>query len=96
MAPMRGRILPFGWLKFLAARRKIRTLRIVTLGIKKDYRLRGVHSVMFEAGLRAALSRGFTGCEVSWLLEDNELVIRSLRLFEGRLYKTYRLYDRNL
>lgn len=96
IAPMRGRILPFGWLKFLAGRRKISALRIVTLGIKKEYRLRGVHSVMFEAGLRAALSRGFTGCEVSWLLEDNDLIIRSVKLFEGRLYKTYRLYDRDL
>jgi len=91
-----GGLLPFGWLKFLLAARKIRVLRILTLGIKKEYRLRGINSVMFEWGLRAALRRGFTGCEVSWLLEDNDLVIRSVDLFGGRLYKVYRIYEKEL
>lgn len=89
-----GRLLPFGWLKFLLAQRKIKTLRVVTLGIKSEYRKRGLNAVMFAAGLRAALARGLTGVEVSWLLEDNELVIRSVRLWGGRLYKTYRIYER--
>jgi len=44
--------------------------------------------------LRASLERGLTGVEVSWLLEDNDLVIRSVKIFGGRLYKTYRMYDR--
>ncbi len=89
-----GRLLPFGWLKFLLKQRKIRTLRVVTLGIKSEYRKRGLNAVMFAAGLRAALERGLTGVEVSWLLEDNDLVIRSVKMFGGRLYKTYRIYDR--
>ena len=96
IAPMRGRVLPLGWLRFLLGTRKVRTLRIMTLGIKKQYRMRGIHSVMFEATLRAALRRGFTGVEVSWLLEDNELIIRSVNLFEGHRYKTYRIYDKAL
>jgi hypothetical protein len=94
MAAAKGRLLPLGWLKFLLARRKIRTLRVVTLGIKQEYRMRGINAVMFASGLRAALRRGFTGVEVSWLLEDNELVIRTVRLWGGRLYKTYRIYER--
>ncbi len=96
IAPLQGRLLPLGWLKFLLARKKIRTIRVLTLGIKKDYRMRGIQSVMFERGLREALARGYTGCEVSWLLEDNDLVIRAVDLWGGRLYKTYRLYDRAL
>jgi GNAT superfamily N-acetyltransferase len=91
---MKGRLLPLGWLKFLLAARKIRTLRVVTLGIKKEYRLRGIHSVMFETGLRNALRRGLTGVEISWLLEDNDLVLRAADLWGGRVYKRYRIYDR--
>ena len=94
IAAAKGRLLPFGWLKFLFAQRKVRTLRVVTLGIKTEYRMRGLNAVMFAAGLRAALARGLTGVEVSWLLEDNELVIRSVKMFGGRLYKTYRIYER--
>jgi hypothetical protein len=96
IAATKGRLLPFGWLKFLLAQRKIKTLRVVTLGIKRDYRMRGINAVMFESGLRVSLKRGLTGVEVSWLLEDNDLVIRALDLWGGRLYKTYRIYDRDI
>jgi hypothetical protein len=96
IAPTKGRLLPFGWLKFLLAQRKIKTLRVLTLGIKRDYRMRGINAVMFESGLRASLKRGLTGVEVSWLLEDNDLVIRALDLWGGHLYKTYRIYDREI
>jgi hypothetical protein len=92
--PLRGRLLPLGWLKFLLGVRKIKTLRVLTLGIKKEYRLRGIQSIIFEEGLRASLKRGLTGCEISWLLEGNDLIINSVRLWGGHLYKTYRLYDR--
>jgi GNAT superfamily N-acetyltransferase len=91
-----GKLLPFGWIKFLMGLKRIRSIRVLTLGIKKDYRLRGIQSVMFEKGLREALRRGYTGCEVSWLLEDNELIIRTVRLWGGYLSKTYRMYDRNI
>jgi ribosomal protein S18 acetylase RimI-like enzyme len=94
--PLGGRLLPFGWLKFLLSLKKIRTLRVITLGLKKDYRMRGIQSLMFEEGLKAALKRGLTGCEVSWMLEDNALVLRSVKLWGGRLYKTYRMYDKKI
>jgi hypothetical protein len=91
-----GRLLPLGWLRFLLAARKIRTLRVVTLGIKERWRMRGLNAVLFDTGLRRALRRGFTGCEVSWLLEDNNLVIRAVDVFGGHRHKTYRLYDLSL
>ena len=94
MKPARGRLMPLGWAKFLLNLKKIRTIRVLTLGIKASWRMRGIQSVMFEKGLRAALERRYTGCEVSWLLEDNDLVIRAVNLWGGRLYKTYRMYDR--
>ena len=94
MKPMRGRLLPFGWLKFLLGLRRIRAIRVLTLGIKKPWRMKGIQSVMFEKGLRAALERHYTGCEISWLLEDNDAILRAADLFGGRLYKTYRMYDR--
>ena len=94
--PLKGRLMPFGWLRFLLGLKRIKAIRVVTLGIKLDYRMRGIQSVMFEEGLRTALKRGYTGCEVSWMLEDNDLVIRSVKLWGGRHYKTYRMYDKDL
>jgi hypothetical protein len=67
---------------------------VLTLGIKKSWRMRGIQSVMFEKGLQAALRRKITGCEISWLLEDNDLVIGAAKLWGGKLYKTYRMYEK--
>ena len=96
IAPTRGRLLPFGWLKFLLAQKRIRTVRVVTLGVKKPWRQSGIQSVMMADSLRFLLGKGYTGAEVSWLLEDNELVIAAVRLWGGRLYKTYRIYEKAL
>jgi len=96
IAPTRGRLLPFGWLRFLLARSRVRTVRVVTLGVKKPWRQSGIQSIMMADSLRFLLKKGYTGAEVSWLLEDNELVIGAVRLWGGRLYKTYRIYDKAL
>jgi GNAT superfamily N-acetyltransferase len=96
MAPLKGRLFPFGWLKFLLGTRRIRAVRVLTLGVKREHRSRGLQSLLFEESLRVALERGYTGCEVSWLLEDNELMIRGMKVWGGRLYKTYRMYEKAL
>jgi len=96
IAPTRGRLLPFGWLKFLLAQRRIKTVRVVTLGVKLPWRKSGVQSIMMADSLRFLLGKGYTGAEVSWLLEDNELVIGAVRLWGGKLYKTYRIYEKPL
>ena len=96
IAPTRGRLLPFGWLKFLLAQRKIKTVRVLILGVKGPWRMSGVQSIMMADSLRFLLGKGYTGAEVSWLLEDNELVISAVRLWGGKLYKTYRIYEKPL
>ena len=96
IAPTKGRLLPFGWLKFLLGTRRIKTVRVLTLGIKKTHRLSGIQSIMMSDSLRWLLKKGYTGCEVSWLLEDNELVIGAVKLWGGRLYKTYSIYEKSL
>ena len=52
MAKAGGSLLPFGWLKFLLALKKIKTVRVMTLGLKKPYRKRG-HPVDHDGGLAA-------------------------------------------
>src|SRR5262249_47339848 len=94
MKPLGGKVLPFGWLQFLLGIKKIKTIRVLTRGIKHSYRLRGSQAIMFATGLRESLKKGYTGCEVSWLLEDNDMIIKTAEYWGGHLYKTYRLYDR--
>ena len=39
---------------------------------------------------------GYTGAELSWTLETNEAVNRTIEAVGARHYKTYRMYERQL
>jgi hypothetical protein len=96
LKPLGGRLLPFGWLKFLLGIKKIDTVRLIALGFKKKYRMRGIDAVMFADSLAVCLARGYKYCEVSWILEDNVMVQRPVDIFDGRVYKKYRIYEKTL
>jgi hypothetical protein len=96
MKPMRGHLLSPALPRFLAyllGWKTPRMCRLITLGIRKGYRNRGIDAVMFDHSLRAMLAAGYRECEVSWILEDNVMVQRPIDLFEGRIYKRYRIYE---
>jgi GNAT superfamily N-acetyltransferase len=94
LRPLKGRLWPFGWLRFQLGVRRIRTARTVLLGVKKEYRARGVEAAMLVPSFRWALERGFTGLEQSWVVEDNRSVQRDLEWLGAKVYKRYRLYEK--
>jgi hypothetical protein len=69
-------------------------LRLVLLGVKEGFRDRGIEGVLLGEGLRISLDTGYRWCEYSWILEDNELTKRAVRLMGGELYKVYRMYQK--
>jgi hypothetical protein len=97
MKPLKGKLLTpkiFVFLAYLLGWKRPRMTRLITLGIKRKYRNRGIDAVMFAESLRAMLAAGYRECEVSWILEDNVMVQRPIDLFEGKVYKRYRIYER--
>jgi GNAT superfamily N-acetyltransferase len=88
--------LPIGLVKLLLAARRIKRLRLVTLGIKAGFRRRGIDAILYLDTIRTARELGYTGGEISWTLEDNDLVNRAIESMGGRKYKTYRVYERAL
>ncbi|MFZ5470477.1 MAG: GNAT family N-acetyltransferase [Myxococcota bacterium] len=88
--------LPIGLFKLLLAARKIKRLRLITLGIKEGFRKRGIDAILYLDTLKTARELGYTGGEISWTLEDNHLVNRAIESMGGRRYKTYRLYEKAL
>ncbi|MHB8873746.1 MAG: N-acetyltransferase, partial [Myxococcaceae bacterium] len=88
--------LPTGLVRMVLAARKIKRLRLITLGIKEGYRKRGIDAILYLDTLKAAKTLGYTGGEISWTLEDNHLVNRAIESMGGRKYKTYRIYERPL
>ncbi len=93
---LNGRIVGpglFAALPYLLNIKKISRTRLITLGIRKGYRKSGVDSLLYYEMMKSALDLGYIKeCEVSWLLEDNYLVIRAAEFMRGKHYKTYRLF----
>jgi hypothetical protein len=89
---LNGSLFPFGIFKFLYYRKKINNLRLMIMGVIKEYRYKGIEAVMYEAGLKNALKLGYKHCELSWVLEDNIMTRRSAEMMKGRIYKKYVVY----
>jgi hypothetical protein len=97
MAGLNGRLLPFGWAKFLLGKRKIDRLRVFALGVKHDYRHTGVAAGLYLEHIKmAALPDKIHWGEMGWILETNKPMNRAMEGMGGKIVKKYRLYERSL
>jgi GNAT superfamily N-acetyltransferase len=95
LKPASGNLFPFGLLKILYYQRLIRNLRVVALGVVEEFRTAGVAAGFYAALIENARRLGYRDCEMSWILEDNVLMNRSLEALGAKRYKTYRIYEWN-
>ncbi|MBF0336558.1 MAG: N-acetyltransferase [Nitrospirae bacterium] len=91
---MHGKLTPITLLSALYYSRKITGVRLMLFGVKPQYRFKGVDALMTREIFRRAWEGGYKLSEFSWILEDNEPIKKIIELVEGRLYKTYRIYER--
>jgi GNAT superfamily N-acetyltransferase len=91
-----GRLFPFGLFKLLWHRRKIRSLRLITLGLKPEYHTSGMGAAMYLRTFQVGARKGFRTAEASWILDDNYLMRQALEKLDFVVYKRYRIFDRAL
>jgi GNAT superfamily N-acetyltransferase len=97
LAKLNGRLLPFGWLRFLLGKGKIDQLRVLALGVKHDYRHTGVAAGLYLKHLETAQKPGaISGGEMGWILETNEPMNRAMEGMGGTVVKRYRIYEKAL
>ncbi len=90
---LNGRLGPLQLLEFFLYRKRINGIRSILFGVKKEYRNRGIEAVLYYATEQAAMKLGYQWCELSWNLEDNDLINRFDESVGGRLYKKYRIVE---
>lgn len=95
LKPANGSLFPTGLLKILYHQRLIKSVRVLALGVVEEYRTSGVAAAFYATLVRNARRLGYGDCEMSWILEDNVLMNRSLEVMGAKRYKTYRIYDWN-
>lgn len=99
---LNGKLLPLGWAKILW-RLKVRGLtqaRVLLMGIQKSWRkdLRsGALAALLIQRLHEALTQNkYTDLEMSWILEDNHAMRRIIESGGGKVYKHYRIYEKDI
>jgi GNAT superfamily N-acetyltransferase len=96
LAKMNGRLLPFGWLRFLLGRRKIDLVRVFALGVKPEYQHTGIAAAFFVRHIETTSPDGVMAGEEGWILETNEPMNRAMEGMGGKIIKRYRLYEQAL
>jgi GNAT superfamily N-acetyltransferase len=88
--------LPIGIAKLLYHKSRIKTVRLVALGVVPKYRRHGIAEMLvLQIIENAMIKRGFIG-ECSLILENNVMMNRFLEAIGAEKYKTYRIYRRGI
>jgi hypothetical protein len=98
LAHMNGRLLPFGWAKFLYHRRKIDRLRVLALGVKPEHQHTGIAAGFYLAHVDSARNPRdlITWGELGWVLETNEAMNRGMEGMGAKIARRYRVYEKPL
>lgn len=91
-----GKLFPFGIFKFLAAKKKINRVRVIIMGVIKEYQKKGIDAIFYRDTIVTGNKKNVTGAEISWVLEDNMPMVQSAINLGAEIYKTYRIYDKSL
>lgn len=91
-----GRLFPFGLVNILRAKTRLRTGRVLALGIKAEFRSGSILPVFMHEAARRAIAYGSPGAEASWVLEDNFAMRQPIEAFGGRVYRRWRLFERQV
>ncbi len=93
---LNGRLFPTGLLKLLwhsKIRNKIDCVRMITFGIVPRFQKRGIDMAMYVASYKRGVKKGYKWAEISWVLETNELMLKSAEQMGAIPYKKYRIVE---
>jgi GNAT superfamily N-acetyltransferase len=93
---LNGRLFPFGFLKFLWYRRKMTGVRMFALFVTPSGRRRGVSAALYYYTMINARRLGFIHGEGSTIHEFNARMNIDAQKAGGKLYKIYRIYQKDL
>jgi len=75
-------------------RRRIPRTRGMFFGVCPEFQgLSGIPALIAGEVIEHFTKRGYTSCEGSLLLEDNNRILKISELLGGRYYKRWRIYD---
>lgn len=92
----KGRLLPTGLFKILFGLKKIKTVRVLALGTLQEYRKLGIDVCFYVRNILTAKEKGIKRAEASWILENNAPMNNALLHIGGKVYRKYRIFEKDL
>jgi GNAT superfamily N-acetyltransferase len=93
---MNGRLFPFGWWHFLRRKKTVTRMRVFMLGVKQEYQHLPLGSLLYAKTWEHGLAMGIQNAEASLILENNHKMRGPIEKLGGRIYKTYRSFEKQL
>lgn len=93
---MNGRLGLFHILLFFCKKQQINVGKLHFIGIKKEFRNLNIGSLLNYKILNEMKNRGYIGAEVGWIDEENEIAQTTIAITGATLYKTHRVFEKNL
>jgi hypothetical protein len=91
-----GRLFPLGGPLMLWGKRRIRDMRVMALGVRHSARSRSILALFTHEIMRRGRLHGKNGAEASWLLEDNQMIVKPMRAMGARERMRWRVYERGV
>lgn len=93
-----GKLNWLGMLKFLWYRRQINELRVIAMCSLPEYRRKMVPLALIYLGMEGSIKKNkpYQRAELSWVWEDNFASRKLIEAAGGKIYKTYRIYEKSL
>ncbi len=91
-----GKLFPTGIFKLLIGKKMVKSVRIVTLGVKPEFRGSGIFALFTYEAFERANRFGYLAGEASWVLEDNVAMNKPWQDLGAPLYRRWRIYQKAL
>lgn len=92
-----GNLSPMAIYKILTAKKRMTRCRVITMGVKKEFRKMGLETVLYTHNHESIKKNPlFKEIEMSWILESNLEMNKPLIRMGAKPYKTYRIFEKSI
>jgi GNAT superfamily N-acetyltransferase len=89
-----GRLFPLGLPKLLLnAHYGIDNLRMPLMGVRPEYRGKGIDAMLILETMESAIPNDYVGCETSWILDTNDRLLNMIDTIGATQNKEYAMFE---
>ncbi|MDD4156048.1 MAG: hypothetical protein WC234_06290 [Endomicrobiaceae bacterium] len=93
---LNGKKSILGIIKYLYFKNKVNSLRVITMGVVKEYQGKGIDSLFYYHTWKNGMKLGFNRGEFSWVLETNSMMNKIAKHLGAHIHKVYRIYEKEI